>query len=342
MNETVKISVIIPVYNIRDYLERCVSSVTNQTYHNLEIILVDDGSTDGSDMICDRFAEQDERIVVIHKENGGLSDARNAGIDRASGEFISFIDGDDYIESNMYEVMIQAVQDDIPLVVCGIRALNSEGVCLRDYVWNRNRNEVLTQRECFLAFMAGNYNGFDVASWNKLYRRDLFENIRFLKGIISEDIECLYRILDKVDKCVCVKESLYVYVQREGSITNSGFYEKQMDVLYTLRKIVTYIEMKHPDLSKAAYRFELRWLFNCWKLVQNAEDKEVKKKWEKRIRRRIRLNLRVNGKRKEIGNYQFVMSHAILLGCDKVTEKMFKRWFAVKAQIKEVYNARNN
>ena len=335
MNGTVKISVIIPVYNIRDYLERCVSSVINQTYHNLEIILVDDGSTDGSNLICDRLAEQDERIVVIHKENGGLSDARNAGIDRASGEILSFIDGDDYIEPDMYKVMARAMKEDVSLVICGMRVLNSEGECLINVLWNKNRNEVLTKKECLQGFFrSGGRDGFGVSCCNKIYRRELFENIRFVKGKISEDIECLYRILDKVDKCVCVNESFYIYVKREGSISNSGFYEKQMDVLRTLQKITTDIEERYPDLKSAAYRFELQWLLSCWKVVQGADDKEVKKKWERRIRRRIRLNLSVTGKRKEIGNYQFVMSYAILFGFDKVTEKMFKHWFAVKGWIR--------
>lgn len=342
MNESVKISVIIPIYNIKEYIERCVYSVIRQTYHNLEIILVDDGSTDGSDLVCDRLAKKDERIIVIHKKNGGLADARNAGIDRAGGEIFSFVDGDDYIEHNMYEVMVRAMKSDVSLVTCGMRVLNSEGVCFSNVVWNKDRTKILTKKQCLQAFLTVGYNGFDVSCCNKLFRRELFADIRFINGIISEDIECLYRILDKVDKCACVNKSLYIYTFREGSITHSVFSKKNIDFLHIIQKIVADVEMRHPELVKDVYRFELQYLLDCWKLVQSVADKERKQKWKERIRKRIRVDLAVNRKRKEIGNYQFVTSRAILLGCDEVTEKMFKLWFAVKAPIKCRQKKSNN
>lgn len=206
MKEELKISVIIPVYNIKDYLKRCVDSITNQTYRNLEIILVDDGSTDGSGVLCDQLAEQDVRIAVIHKKNGGLSDARNAGIAKASGEVISFIDGDDYVKYNMYEVMMQALDHNISLVACGRTVLDCSGKCISNVVFNDRKNVLLSKEECFRAFLSGEDNGFTVSCCNKIFRREFFEDIRFTKGLISKDIECLYRILDKVENCVCVKE----------------------------------------------------------------------------------------------------------------------------------------
>ncbi len=334
MSGSMKISVIVPVYNIKKYLKKCVDSIINQTYDNLEIILVDDGSTDGSGTLCDQMAELDERIIVIHKKNGGLSDARNAGIEKSTGEVLSFIDGDDYIDHRMYEVMIGSFGTYVSMVVCGMIIMSPDGSRSENIVWNAEKNVVLSREECYRAFLQEGHNGFDVSCCNKIFRRELFEGIRFLKGLVSEDVECLYRILDKVENCVCINSCQYIYVLREGSISYSSFYEKQMDVLASAHKVRKFIEENYPRLKIEAYRFELQWLIICWKILWGATDKAVKDKWEKKIRSRIKSNLKIIGTKELLGNYLFVMSYAILFRCDRIINMGFEYWFRIKYFIK--------
>lgn len=334
MGGDIKVSVIVPVYNVKAYLQRCVDSIRNQTYDNLEIILVDDGSTDGSHTLCDQMAQIDKRIVVVHKKNGGLSDARNAGIEHATGEVFSFIDGDDYVDPQMYEVMLAAFDTHVSMVVCGRTIISSDGIHLENVVWNAEQNVVLSKEECYRAFFKEGYNGFDVSCCNKIFRRKLFEKQRFKKGLISEDIECLYRILDRVENCVCVNKCFYKYALREGSISYSSFYEGQMDVLITVRQIRGFIEKKYPQLRMNAYRFELQWLIICWKMVQKAADKTVREKWKNRIRDRIKENIEIKYRKEFLGNYLFIMSYAILFRCDRIINMGFEYWFRIKYFIK--------
>lgn len=336
MDGHIKISVIVPIYNIKGYIKRCVDSIVNQTYSNLEIILVDDGSTDGSGVLCDRFSEQDQRIIAIHKQNGGLADARNVGLDKATGQVISFIDGDDYVDYRMYEIMLNALADNISMVVCGMIIQDVNGVCLSSNVWNATHNVHLSNEECIYAFLKEGHNGFDLSCCNKIFRKELFENIRFTKGLVGEDTECLYRVLDNVVNCVCVNQCLYIYAGRTGSITRSGFSEKQMDYISIAQQVREAIERKYPKIKVQAYNFELRWLMQCWNLVQNADDREVRKKWEKEIRERVGQNLcfRRQKLRKSMGNYSFIISYAILFRCDKAINKGFLYWFRCKDAIK--------
>ena len=192
MNQNPRISVIVPVYNVEQYLPRCVESILAQTYENLEILLVDDGTKDNSGAICDAYARQDARVKAIHKKNGGLSSARNAGIDAATGEYLSFVDSDDWIEPDMYEKMMALMEKySVRLVCAGRWDVSSEtgektlGLC-------PPKEEVISGEE--LVRRIFHWENIDSAAWDKLYHRSLFASARYPLGVICEDVPTTYRI----------------------------------------------------------------------------------------------------------------------------------------------------
>ena len=179
------ISVIVPIYKVEEYLDRCVESIVNQTYKNLEIILVDDGSPDNCPQMCDFWAEKDSRIKVVHKENGGLSDARNAGMPFAIGDVVSFIDSDDWVELDMFEKMLSRMQkDNSDIVSCGVKWVEEDGTVIRDVTVNAN--EVLDTHSAMKELI--NDNKFKQHVWNKLYKYELIKGIPFEKGRYHEDV----------------------------------------------------------------------------------------------------------------------------------------------------------
>lgn len=209
------ISVIVPIYNVEDYLSKCIESVINQTYKNLEIILVDDGSPDNCPKICDEYAQTDSRIKVVHKPNGGLSDARNAGLDIATGEYIGFIDSDDYIDEHMYEEMLSAIENaDADLCICGYDRVDDDGKIKSSAHYN---NALLSQEQAYEMLVQGNV--YFIVAWNKLYKRDVFENLRFMKGRIHEDEFIMHHVYGECSKIVTLEKSYYNYLVRESSIT---------------------------------------------------------------------------------------------------------------------------
>ena len=217
------ISIVVPVYNTDLYLEKCISSITNQTYKRLQILLIDDGSTDQSGKICDILAEKDDRIKVIHKSNGGLSDARNCGIENSDGEYLAFIDSDDYIAPNYIERLYEVIRErKAEIAICGL------------YIVEENqKNKPIKQRD-------GDYNGreiqwklyakgamFYTITWNKMYLKSLFQNIRFPKGRIHEDYATTYKLFWNASKISVIEDCLYYYVMRQGSITHNAELEEK-------------------------------------------------------------------------------------------------------------------
>lgn len=236
------ISVIIPVYNVEKYLHRCLDSVIAQTYQNLEIIRVDDGSIDESGRICNQYAVRDARIKVIHQENQGLSAARNRGLDAADGEYIAFVDSDDYILEGMYKKMLDKLLDySVDLCVCQWQYEFSDG---RQVVKKKNIDPTIYGCKTSLEFARflyrGNYeNGVVVAAWNKLYRRALLDKIRF-EGRIHEDEAFNGRIMAKNISVYVMEEQFYVYAQNGDSLTNKPFSANKfffLDVLAERREL---------------------------------------------------------------------------------------------------------
>ncbi len=225
------ITVIVPVYNVSKYLVGCLESVMRQTYTNLEIILVDDGSTDDSAEICDRIALQDARIQVIHKPNGGLSSARNAGIDAAHGDILSFIDADDHIDPFMIEKMLFALtENDADLCICNLNYVeDGTGHVLQQ--WNDLsplENECFDRDAAMDKLVKQGY-WFYVTAVNKLYKKELFHHLRFSNGKYHEDEFIIHRIFQRCERIVSVDSPFYHYVQRQGSIMNSRYSLKNLD-----------------------------------------------------------------------------------------------------------------
>lgn len=226
------VSVIIPVYNIAEFIEKCLISVCGQTYHNLEIIVVDDGSSDDSGTICDKYSKKDSRIRVIHKENGGLSSARNAGLDIASGEYIYFLDGDDFIDPDLIEQGIKFFKDGIDLVVFNYRG-QTEGkfITQSQFMPDRYDFDDPEKKSRFICNFLLRYKiGWE--AWNRIYRNEIIERyeLRFEnnKEIFAEDLYFCLCYCSHITSVQCIDSVLYNYVQRQGSIMDTD--KKQVNV----------------------------------------------------------------------------------------------------------------
>ena len=246
------ISVIVPIYKVEAYLDDCVRSIVAQTYPNLEIILVDDGSPDRCGEMCDAWAAKDSRIKVIHKPNGGLSDARNAGLQIAAGDYIAFVDSDDWIEPQMYEKMLAAMKaEQAEICACRIRS------CYPDHCVEWGCPEYrATEPEQTLA-MLYNDTAYPVSAWNKLYRRELWETLRFPVGKICEDAFTTYLLVHKAKHIVQLPEAFYNYRIRPESIMTSRFSIKRMDEEEVWRVNYEFMKEHYPRIYPAAFDFYL-------------------------------------------------------------------------------------
>ncbi|MDR4021619.1 glycosyltransferase [Bifidobacterium adolescentis] len=241
MNEQPLISVIVPVYNVEQSLDRCVRSIVAQTYRHLEIILVDDGSPDDCPRLCDAWAGQDDRIRVIHKLNGGLSDARNAGLDAMRGDFIAFVDSDDYVEPD-YVNRLYAGISDAEMSVCAIICEDPRGK-------TRQGSEPITDER--IAVSSEEYlrrallDWRLVVAWNKLYAASIWNQLRFPVGRIHEDEYVLHQVVDQCMSINVLPDELYHYVSTDSSITHSGFSIRNLDRLEALARRLEYCISKN-------------------------------------------------------------------------------------------------
>ena len=251
----VKVSIIVPVYKVEKYLEKCIESLRNQILNNIEIILVDDGSPDNCGNICDKFAAIDDRIKVIHKENGGLSDARNAGIKIATGEFLGFVDSDDYVTSDMFDILYNTCIDNHAEIAGCDLAYVYEG---KDKVISNSTGkiEVLNCDDFYCKML--NTDGFlRVGVWNKIYKRELFAGIEFPKGKLFEDIGTLYKVIFRANKAVYISKPCYMYLkERIGAITTGAYKPSDLDRLEMADNLVHYITKYQPQILKHVIAFK--------------------------------------------------------------------------------------
>lgn len=253
-----KISVIVPVYNTQKYLERCVESIRNQSYRNLEIILVDDGSPDESGRMCDELALKDERISVIHKPNGGLSDARNKGVDQASADYIMFTDSDDFLHPDMVrDLMDRMYEHNADIVQCSFRSVTD------DTMVDPGGDEgemILTNLEA-LEYIYTPYGVDYVMACNKLYRKELFNTIRFPLSKIHEDEFTTWKLFYHAGKIIVTGKKYYYYYQSPNSIIRSGFSEKKLHYAEAMEERIAFFREKGLDhfYSLAIKRYA-RWL----------------------------------------------------------------------------------
>lgn len=256
---TEKISVIVPVYNSIDCLEKCVRSICAQTYENLEILLIDDGSTDGTDRLCDKLAAEDRRIGVYHKKNGGASSARNMGIDLATGAYIGFVDSDDYIEPDMYELMMNALQDRrVPIVQISRDEVDEAGNRLPD-VCVPPENARFCGTEEFLKELL--LHRGDCSFCTKLVRKELFAAHRFPEGVLNEDFSLLVELLQEIDGITILPKQCYHVVCRQTSTTRSrtkdSFSRVFLDIVDNADRMQVLVDEHYPALHDYAIRFNL-------------------------------------------------------------------------------------
>lgn len=249
--DTAKISVIVPVYKVEAYLDKCVSSIVNQTYTNLEIILVDDGSPDNCPAMCDAWAEKDSRIRVIHKPNGGLSDARNAGMAVATGELMAFVDSDDWIAPDMYEHLYwRLTEDNSDIAACGVQMVWEDKKLCR--MLTRAGSCVLNQEEAMRAIIEESWLKQPV--WYKLYKTDLIRDILFPMGKCHEDVFWSYQAVGSAKKVSVSDHVGYYYLQRGGSIMGAGYSLKRLDAVEAKVQRCAYIQERFPALSPLAIK----------------------------------------------------------------------------------------
>lgn len=246
-----KISIIIPVYNVEKYINRCLDSIVNQTYKNIEIIIVNDGSTDRSGLICDEYAKRYNNIRVFHKENAGVSSARNLGVDNSSGEYIAFIDPDDYIDKNMYEILHkEIISSKSDIAMCSFFYVKEDKVI---YTGNKEKTIILSKEDVLYKYFnrINPFNGSFL--WNKLFRRELFRNIRLdTRLVIQEDTEVLLRIFDRINSLVYIDRPLYFYLIRKGAATEGSISKGKLNTDIALLKVYEYTEKSIPRYKSIA------------------------------------------------------------------------------------------
>jgi len=315
------ISIIVPVYNVERYLSNCVESVINQTYSNTEIILVDDGSTDNSGQICDSYLDKDDRVIVIHKKNGGLSDARNRGIKAARGKYLIFVDSDDVIDASLVEYLYNLAID----------TGSDIGIC--DFVHCYDVDDIEFKKETRHSTFSGEsaivemlyQTSFLVAACAKIFKRELFDALLFPQGMLYEDSAIMYQLFDRANTVAYGNAKLYGYMHREGSITTKKFSKRDLDIITISQQIVRYFENRDSLLKKAARSY---YVTACLRIFLNAprtcdfsgnidscksliEKNALRCIFDRRIRNKLRISLIL-----------FMLSKRILF---KVYEKV-DRW----------------
>lgn len=255
------VSIVIPVYNVEQYLDRCMESVVGQTYTNLEIILVDDGSKDTSSAICDQWGKKDDRILVVHQKNGGLSNARNTGINNASGKWIMFVDSDDVVSSNIVELLMQlAVSQDADIAIGGVKHIFDE----KSITFEEQVTPVFTYNATQAIREMWYQHSFLPSAWGKLYKRSLFGGIRFTEKILFEDIDLMHELFWNSKKIVYSNIPLYGYVHRENSITTSKFSVRDCDILKISEKLMAFSEKNDLSLQSAARSYAVTAAFRIY------------------------------------------------------------------------------
>lgn len=317
MDRMKSVSIIVPIYNVEEYLRKCIDSIINQTYANLEIILVDDGSPDNCPRICDEYADKDSRIKVIHKENGGLSDARNAGMKIATGEYVCFVDSDDWISELMVEnLVMHANKNKADVVECNIIKVYD------DHIENDNEDEyaVYTDNKAIMEAYIKYYR-IKTVVWNKLYKRTIIEDIPFEVGKYNEDEFFTYKILSKAKVLVHINDYYYYYKQRHNSIMGEKFSLRKLDSLEGTVERALFIKEYYPDLyCFCLQNVTFKCIFSYQELLKNKEldrDRKARKK-VKKYRKMFRWKLE-NLKGFPLDYKFYVLLSAISLeGCSRI------------------------
>ncbi|MDF2881617.1 MAG: hypothetical protein K0R54_2174 [Clostridiaceae bacterium] len=292
-----KISIIVPVYNVEYYLKRCIDSILNQTIKNIEIILVNDGSKDKSGDICEEYKKKDHRVIVIHKKNGGLSSARNAGLEIAAGELVGFVDSDDWIEPDYFETLYNGIiryNADISVmhfkIVTNYKKIQFATKVKEQWV-GFDRNQAME------SFFSNNFIGNSAG--NKLYRSNLFKDIKYPEGMLMEDKATTYKLIDKSNLVVVNSSRKYHYYLRSDSIMQSNFNRKKFDLLQIHMDQIEFVDKNYPELYEL---IRARYSYEAFRLLLMMIRSNYSEKWDlERCLKIIKDNVKYVLKEKRMG-----------------------------------------
>lgn len=280
-----KISVIVPIYNVEKYLAKCIESIIHQTYSELEIILVNDGSTDRCGKICDEYKEKDSRIQVIHKKNGGLSDARNVGIEIASGDYVVCIDSDDYVDLDMFEYCLTELESiDADIVVCGTKIDFEDGAT--KIKCNKNK-EVLSTKEALIKL--NSFSSFDMSVCNKIFKKEIVNGILFPVGKKSEDYFVMFQYFNRANRILILPEAKYHYFQRANSISRGK--NITHDYIEGARTQQEFFRKNYPEIEfvgNTAYAFSYIATYNRYLKNNVTMPQEVKNNFRKEVKKYLK------------------------------------------------------
>ncbi|MGN1328893.1 MAG: glycosyltransferase family 2 protein [Eubacterium sp.] len=306
------ISIIVPVYKVEQYLDRCIESIVNQTYKNLEIILVDDGSPDKCPEICDKWAQKDCRIIVIHQENSGVADARNKALDICTGDFVGFVDSDDFVDSDMFEILVKQLEEnDADISRCTYKRIhdNSDSI---EYIKNNKTISVKSGTEYLVDMF--NDNTLNSPCWNKLYSKKIIGNNRFLDGYkIGEDNYFNYQVIKNAQKIVLINQSLYNYTYRTASITSVN------DVSAWIQNVELHIQIFKRESGNARISAHIANVSAAWILDGYAQI------------------VKVNAQKKHRNQLDSIVSenYSAIMNC--ITNKTYKKRLFVLKHFKYLY-----
>lgn len=328
--KTALVSIVVPIYKVEKYLARCVNSLTSQTYKNIEIILVDDGSPDNCPKMCDEYAKNDKRIKVIHKKNGGLSDARNVGLGLSRGEYIAFVDSDDYVSTNFIEVLLDTCyKNGADISCCNFyRVSNGRDTTAQKHMSSKNFTNVEAIRDIFLA------NSLcEIMTWNKLYRTSLFKDndIKFPVGKVHEDNFTTYKLLYYANKIIFVNQPLYYYLQRDDSIMGQTFNKNRLAVLDMFSEAEAFFKYHKLDLHQELQSSQLLAILALYNdfLLNDTHDKAT----------RYILNSELKKLRPVIWNSLISKKHKllyILICINKHAYKNLRKFYTTKARERSI------
>lgn len=281
-----KVSIVVPIYNVEKYLNRCVDSILNQSYKNIEVILVDDGSPDNCGIISEQYAKQDHRVKVIHKANGGLSDARNFGMNEVTGEFTLFVDSDDWLDTNMIDIMINEIKSsNADVVQVAFYYAYNNYLLYDDRYYSEKMEPIYLDNKELMRELVINERVKNFA-WGKLYKTSIIKDINFKKGALFEDVFWAHQVMKRVNKYSILHKPLCYYFQREDSIV-SKYSVRNLDILKGLKERHKFIEKYYKNLTDESFNIITKTSLLHYNLLFMNKDKDKKGLYRKEIRNYI-------------------------------------------------------
>lgn len=286
-----KVSVIVPIYKVENYLNKCVDSIINQTYKNLEIILLNDGSPDRCGEIINLYARQDNRIKVFHKENGGLSDARNYGMNFVTGDYVIFVDSDDWIKEDMVETLIKgSLESNADVVQSGFYYAYENYLLYDNRYYSENMDPIVLDKEKLMYELVVNEKVKNFA-WGKLYKTKLIKDIPFKKGVLFEDVFWAHNVMNRVNKYLIIHKPMCYYRQREDSIV-ATYTERNLDILKGLKERHKFIERNYINLVKESYKIIFITSMTHYQLLKKKKNIKNRDDYMNEIKDYIRNNFK--------------------------------------------------